>query len=118
TAQRKSAAASDLSAATALGDLGDVSDPTRLATRVRAADQLAAARAAGGTQSSGPAPAAADTLGACATALRGLGTIRAIGSGTVDGRAAAVAVVTDRRRHEQAVVVLLNGCKARPPVSL
>lgn len=119
TAQPKTAAAPDLSAARALGDLGDVSDPTRLAPLVRMADQLATARDAGGTQSSIAAPATpAGALGACASALHGLGTIRAIGSGTVDGRAAAVAVVTDRQGHEQAVVVLLDGCKARPPVSL
>ncbi len=118
TAQPKSAAASDLSAARALGDLGDVSDPTQLATRVRVADQFAAAREVGGTQSSVPAPAAADALGSCASALHGPGTIRAIGSGTVDGRAAAIAVAVDQQGHEQAIVVLLDGCKARPPVSL
>ncbi len=119
TAQPKTAVAPDLGAARALGDLGDVSDPTRLAPRVRAAEQLAAAREAGGTPSSVAAPITpAAALGACASALRGLGTIRAIGSGTVDGRAAAVAVGTDRQGHEQAIVVLLDGCRARPPVSL
>lgn len=112
------AAAPDLSAATALGDLGDLSDPKHLAPRVRAADQFAAAQEASGTQSSAPAPAPADALGSCGSALRGLGTIRAIGSGTVNGRAAAIAVTTDQKGHEQAIVVLLDGCRARPPVSL
>ncbi len=111
------AGAADLSAATALGDLGDVGDPKALALQVRVANQFA--QAAPKTQASAPAPAVpADTLGPCVSAVRGLGTITAVGSGTVDGRAAAVAVVTGRRGHEQAIVVLLDGCKARRPVPL
>jgi hypothetical protein len=111
------AAAPDLSATAALGDLGDVSDPKGLAQRVHA-DQFGAAKGASGTQSSAPTPSATEVLGSCASALRGLGTIRAVGSGTVDGRAAAIAVITDGQGHAQAVVVLLDGCRARPPVSL